>query len=253
MSSIVIAGIVFAAAFGGALVGLLLRAILPGHHLSNDSKDTVKLGTGLIATMSALVIGLLIASAKADFDAQKSAFQQMSTNFVLLDRGLSHYGPEAKETRALLRRTVSSMLDRAWSATGSTSTGLSDPEIAANMGAIYDAIRNLKPQNDTERIVHSQALQISTELGRTRLQLSQRQQSSIPIPFLVVLDFWLAVLFASFGLFSPPNATVLVVLFVCALSVAGALFLIVDLDQPFEGLIQLSDEPLRHTLSQLGQ
>lgn len=253
MNSLVIAGIVFAATFGGALVGLFLRSVLPGHHLSNDAKDIVKLGTGLIATMAALVVGLLIAFAKADFDAQKNAFQQMSTNFVLLDRGLAHYGPEAKEARELLRRTVASMLAHLLPADGSLSSGMGDLEITANAGTLYDAIRDLTPHNDAQRSVQSQALQVSADLARARLQLSQRGQSSIPIPFLVVLVFWLAVLFTSFGLFAPPNATVIVVLFVCALSVAGALFLIVDLDQPFEGLIQISGEPLRNALSQLGQ
>jgi hypothetical protein len=253
VNSLTIAAIVFACAFGGALLGLLLRALLPEHHLSNESKDIVKLGTGLIATMSALVIGLLIASAKSDFDAHKSAFQQMSTNLVLLDRGLAHYGPEAKEARALLHRTASSLLDHIWTPQGASATGLGDLEITASGGMLYDSIRNLSPGNDAQRSIQSQALQIAADLARARLQLIQREQSSIPRPFLVVLVFWLTILFMSFGLFSPVNSTVILVLLVCALSVAGALFLIVDMDQPFEGLIQISSGPLRDAISQLGQ
>ena len=73
------------------------------------------------------------------------------------------------------------------------------------------------------------------------------------MPFLVVLVFWLTILFISFGLFAPPNATVIATLFVCALSVSGAIFLILELDQPFEGLIRISSAPLRNALAHLGQ
>jgi hypothetical protein len=253
VNSLVIAGIVFACTFGGAMVGLLLRALLPEHHLSNESKEIVKLGTGLIATMSALVIGLLVASAKSDFDAQRSAFQQMAANIALLDRGLALYGPEAKDARALLRRNASTLLDRIWTPQGTSATGIGDPEILETGALFYDSLRNLSPHNESQRSIQTQALQIAADLARTRFQLIQREQTSIPVPFLVVLVTWLTILFMSFGLFSPSNATVILVLFVCALSVAGALLLIVDLDQPFEGLIQISPDPLRNAVSRLGQ
>jgi hypothetical protein len=232
---------------------MVLRAVLPEAHLSNDSRDVMKMGTGLIATMAALVLGLLIASAKSTFDAQKSGFQQLSTNVVLLDRALAHYGPEAKEARELLRRAVATTLDQLWPTDGSRSSGVDSPEISAAADALISAIQSLAPRNDAQRSIQAQALQIGTDLGRTRWQLSQRDEGSIPLPFLVVLIFWLTVLFMSFGLFSPRNATVLTVLFVCALSVAGALFLIVDLGQPFRGLFQIPSTPLRTALSHLGQ
>jgi hypothetical protein len=253
VNSLSVAGIVFGCTFGGAVIGLLLRALLPEHHLSNESKDIVKLGTGLIATMAALVIGLLIASAKSDFDTQKSAFQQMATNIVLMDRALSHYGPEAKHPRALLSRYSSTLLDHIQSSESGLSHGIGDKEITANGAILYDSIRDLVPKTDSQRSIQSLANQIAADLARARLQLTQREESSIPVPFLVVLIGWLTILFMSFGLFSPTNATVILVLVVCALSVAGALFLIVDLDQPFEGLIHLSPEPLRNAVAQLGQ
>jgi hypothetical protein len=112
VGSMGVGGIVFACTFGGALVGMLLRATLPVHHLSSDSKDVVKLGTGLIATLSALVLGLLIASAKSSFDAQRTGFQQLSANLVMLDRALARYGPETKDAREALRQLVASAIDR---------------------------------------------------------------------------------------------------------------------------------------------
>jgi hypothetical protein len=248
-----IGGIVFACTFGGALAGMLLRVALPAHHLSNESKDVVKMGTGLLATLSALVLGLLIASAKGSFDAQRAGFQQLSANLVLLDRALARYGPETKDAREALRRLVAATIERLWPQDASQASGLDASPITVNGGMLIDRIRELAPKNEGQRWAQSQALQISTDLAKTRWLLVEQGDSAIPTPFLVVVVFWLAVLFMSFGLFAPPNPTVIATLLVCALSVAGAVFLIEDLDQPFDGLIQLSSTPLRNALSQFGR
>jgi hypothetical protein len=253
VDSLNIAAIVFACAFGGAAFGMLLRAVLPEPHLSNDSKEVMKMGTGLIATISALVLGLLIASAKSSYDGQKTGYQQMAANFVLLDRRLAQYGPEAKPARDLLRRAVSTLIDRLWPADGSRVSGLDATEITELGGAVLKAVRELAPRTDVERSLQSQALQIGGELARLRWSLSQQEDSAIPTPFLVVLVFWLFVLFTSFGLYSPRNATVITVHCVCALSVAGALFLIVDLGQPFQGMFQIPSTPFQKALAQFGQ
>ncbi len=253
MNSITVAAIVFACAFGGALLGILLQRILPESHLRHDSKEVIRLGTGLIATMAALVLGLLVGTAKSSFDAQTTGFQQLATNIILLDRTLAHYGPDAKQARDQLRIAVSSTIHRLWPGDDSHSGGLADATITAGATELYDSIRSLSPQDNLQRSLQARALQIGDDLARNRWQLTQPDDNSLPIPFLVVLIFWLFVLFFSFGLFSPPNATVVTVLFVCALSVAGAVFLIVDLDQPFEGLLQVSSAALRSALAQLGK
>jgi hypothetical protein len=248
-----VGAIVFACTFGGALVGMTLRALLPERHLTAETKEVVKLGTGLIATLSALVLGLLIASAKSSFDAQRTGFQQLSANLILLDRMLARYGPETKEARAALHSLVESSLERLWPADASQSVGLGAHAITASGATVYERVRDLSPKTDAQRSLQSQCLQICTDLARTRLLLTQEDESAIPRPFLIVVVFWLTVLFTSFGLFSPWNPTVIVTLLVCALSVAGAMFLIVDLDQAFDGLIQISSTPLRNALGQLGQ
>lgn len=253
VGSMAVGGIVFACAFGGALAGMILRSALPAHHLSDDSKDVVKLGAGLIATLSALVLGLLIASAKGSFDARRTGFQQLSANVVLLDRTLAHYGPETKGPREALRRLVTSTIERLWPQDASQASGLDAAPLTASGGMLIDQIRELSPKNEGQRWTQSQSLQIITDLARTRWLLVEQSESTIPTPFLVVVAFWLAVLFTSFGLFSPLNPTVVTMLFVCALSVAGAMFLIVDLDQPVGGLIRLSSAPLRNALSQISQ
>jgi hypothetical protein len=253
VDSLTIAGIVFACTFGGALLGMYLRRVVPESHLSSESKDAVKMGIGLVATLSALVLGLLVASAKSSFDAQRAGFRQLSTNLIVLDRSLKFYGPETKDSREQLRRIVAGLLDHQWPASGSRTANLDAPELTESGVAFYLAVQNLAPRTDAQKATQSQALQISADLARTRWQLSQGEESSIPIPFLIVLILWLTVLFITFGLFSPPNATVVVILLICAMSVAGALFLIAELDRPFNGLIQISSKPLRDALGQLGQ
>src|SRR5215470_139896 len=114
MSSITISLIVLACVFGGALLGLLLRTVLPQHHLSSETKDIVKLGMGLVGTMAALVLGLLVASAKGNYDAQSTEVTQLSANIALLDRVLAMYGPETKEARAVLRVAVTRAIDQMW-------------------------------------------------------------------------------------------------------------------------------------------
>jgi Protein of unknown function (DUF4239) len=247
-----ISWVVFACVFGGALLGMVLRNLLPEHHLKEDSKDVVKLGVALIATMSALVLDLLIASAKSSYDAQSSEVIQMSANIIQLDRILARYGSETKEARDVLRRTTLS-LDRDWSEGTSRSEKLDSTGLRGGAASFYEKIQELAPRNDFQRSVQSQALQIAFDLGQTRSLLLEQAGSSIPTPFLVVMAFWLAVIFTSFGMFAPSNATVIATLFVCALSVSGAIFLILELDSPFAGLMQISDIQLRNAVAHLGQ
>ena len=243
--------IVFALVFGSVLLAMFVHRFLPAEHLSSDSKDVVKLGIALIATMSALVLSLLVASAKSAFDTRSNQLTQASADMILLDRALARYGPETKEARALLKSSMAVTLERFWPAEGTKritiDPGRSPTEV------LYDKIEALKPQSDQQRSMQNQALTLATEVGRTRLLVFENLGASIPVPFLVVLVFWLCIIFASFGLFAPRNATVITVLCVCALSVAGAIFLILELDQSFEGLLQVSAAPLRAALAQLGR
>ena len=249
MSAIAVGCIVFALVFSSAMLAMAVHTALPEHHLSTDSKDVVKLGTALIATMAALVLSLLIASAKTAFDTRSNQLVQASADIILLDRALARYGPETKEARSLLQRSVAGTVERIWPTDGAKRVTI-DPG-ASPIEAVYDKIEALSPQSEAQRSMQSQALILAADMGRTRLLLFEHLGSSIPVPFLVVLVFWLCIIFASFGLFAPRNATVIAVLCVCALSVSGAIFLILELDRPFEGVLQVSGAPLRAALAQL--
>jgi hypothetical protein len=229
---------------------MALRALLPEHHLSQDSKDAVKLAMGLIGTLSALVLGLLVASAKSSFDAQRNGLAQLSANLILLDRILAHYGPEAKESREQLRENVAAMIHQIWPE-DRAQAGRVEP--TAGSEGLYELIQGLSPKTETQRALQAAALKTGVDAAQARWSLFAQKGSAIPVPFLVIVVFWLAVLFASFSMFARPNATVIVALLFGALSVAGAIFLILELDRPFDGLIQLSSDPLRRALAQLGR
>jgi hypothetical protein len=204
-----VALIVFACAFGGALLGLLLRTLLPEHHLRDDSRDALKLGTGLIATLVALVLGLLVGSAKSSFDAMNTGLTELGAKIILLDRTLAQYGPETMEARDLMRRSVASSIELIWPEDKTGNAGLKVAEAGTRMESIQGKLRELSPANDSQRLLQSQALQISGELAQGRWLLIEQAQGSLPIAFLVVLVFWLVVLFVSFGLFTPHNPTVI--------------------------------------------
>jgi hypothetical protein len=180
MNSMVISAIVFLATFGGALVGILLRTVLPEPHLSSESKDVIKLGTGLIATMAALVLGLLIGEAKTAFDAQRSGFRELATNIILLDRALAHYGPETEQARKLLRGTVSNVIDRLWPTNGAHSSGLDNSATSSDANSLYDAVRNLSPRDDAQRSIQAQALQIGASLVKRAGSSANRGMTPFP-------------------------------------------------------------------------
>ncbi|MEN6440304.1 MAG: hypothetical protein ABFD97_17150 [Syntrophobacter sp.] len=250
-----IALIVFACMFGGTLAGMFLQTVMPQHHLNEDSKDVIKLGMGLIGTITALVLGLVIATAKTSYDTLDAAVKHTAAKIVMLDRSLAQYGPETKETRDLLRRILANKIDEVWPEERSQPAGSDTPELLPKV-AVEDLeyrLRQLASGNDAQSWLRSRALQICGEIMETRWLITGSAGSSVPLPFLIVVVFWLTVIFGSFGLLAPRNATVIMVLFVSALSVACAMFLILEMDQPFKGLMKISSAPLRFTLSHLGQ
>jgi hypothetical protein len=249
MSPVEVSAIIFSCIFGGAILGMWLRSVLPEHHLTGETKDLVKLGVGLIGTMAALLLGLLVASAKGSYDTRSSELTQLAANTILLDRMLAHYGPETEEVRSILKIAVGRAIDQVWPKNGREGrlTSQTRGEI------LYDKIEELMPRSDAQRALKSQAESMAITLGQTRWLLFEQSGSSISTPFLVVVVFWLSTLFVSFGLFAPRNATAIITLLVSAISVAGALFLILELDHPFSGLIQIPSTPLRSALEVLGK
>lgn len=245
-----IGAIIFACVFGGAIAGMLIHVVLPEHHVRKETEDVIRLGMGVIGTLSALVIGLLIASAKGSFDTKDSEVRQFSADLILLNRQLVHYGAETKEARDLLRRYTVFAIDSTWPDGASPSSA--DARGWMLLEDVQDRLRALVPRDDAQRWLQARALEISGDLARTHWLLDVQTGRSIRTPFLVVLVSWLTIIFTSFGLFAPRNATAIAALVVCSLSIAGSIFLILEMDWPFGGLIQISSAPMREALAQAG-
>ncbi len=253
MSAILLSLIAFACIFGGALLGLLIRSCLPDHHLSDNVRDVVKLGAGLIATLAALVLGLLVSSAKTTLDSINTELTMVGARVIMLDRVLAAYGPETKEIRGMLRLRVETVIKRIWPEVETGDVRLESPEAARGLETIQERIRSLTPGNSSQRQLQSQALQIVSDLAQSRWVVIEQTQLTLPPVFLVILIIWLSMLFACFGLLSPVNATAVVVLLMCALSVSTAIFLINEMNTPVTGMIKVSSAPLRNALDHLGK
>jgi len=248
-----VASVILACMLSGMALGSYLRLVLPDDHTQADSKDILMTSAGMMATLIALIIGLLVTSAKGTFDEANSSITQGGAKIITLDYYLSHYGPEAKEARELLRQAVASGIDRIWPDESRQGADLAKMEAATEMAEVYTKIRELSPQNDSQKYLQSQALQIGADMMQSRWMLIEQSQTNLPRIFLVVLTFWLTVLFAQFGLLAPRNRTAKSALFICAISMSCAIFLILELNNPLEGTIKVSSAPLLKALSLIGK
>lgn len=250
MSPLIIGLLVFGFTSVGFLLGMWAAYKLPEHHLTNDSRETVKLGIGLVATITALVLGLITASVKSNFDDLNEGVKRSAAQVLTIDRNLARYGPETQPIREHLREAVGQRLDSTWPKNSSLRASL-DPVTGGER--VADEIRRLSPQNDDQRWLKSRAMEMVENILNERWMLIAGSGSSVPKPFLAILVFWLTVTFGCFGVFAPRNPTVIAILLVCTLSVAFAMFLILEMDGPFDGLIRISPEPLRYAYARIAQ
>ena len=253
MSAPLIAFIIFACMLSGMMLGSYLRLVLPDDHTQADSKDILMTSAGMMATLIALIIGLLVTSAKSNYDDTTSGITQSGAKIITLDYYLSNYGSEAKVERELVRQATALAIERVWPSESMQGADLAKMEVATGMANVYSKIRELSPQNDSQKYLQSQALQIAADMMQSRWMLIEQSQTRLPMIFLVVLTFWLTVLFVQFGLLSPRNRTAKSTLLICALSVSGAIYLILELNNPLEGTIKVSSAPLLKALSLIGK
>lgn len=249
MSTALLSILFLAALVTAVLLGRWIRRHLPDHHLSSESKDAVKLAMGLVATMTALLLGLLVSSAKGTYDTQRNLVIQMASKITFLDRVLAAYGSETGDARSQLRNVVADGIRRLWpEQTGAPAQAA--PNLAAG-DSFYAAIQKLAPQGDGQRSLKAQASTLALDLAHLRMLLLAQMAPSIPKVLLISVFCWLLVIFLSFSLLAPPNATTTLALIAAATSVAAAVFLILELDQPLGGLIRISSDPLVNAMSQL--
>lgn len=249
VSSIVVGLLIFGSVFGGSLLGMWLRTRLPEHHVTGESKDVVKLGMGLVGTMTALVLGLLVASAKSSYDTQKAEISQMAAKVIWLDRILERFEPSSHEARLRLSTGVDTMIGRMWPEDRSQGSHPEPP--SSGVETVYGTLLKLTPENDEQRRLMSEAEKVALDLQQARWLLYEQSGRSVSVPLLLIVTIWLTLTFLSYGLFAPLNLTVGLTLFVSSLSVAGALFLVLELDRPFDGIIRIPNTPMLVAKQQL--
>jgi hypothetical protein len=245
VSPIATAAAAFAVILASALIGMFLRAKLPEHHLTGDSKDVIKLATALIATMSALVLALLFASTRTSFDHHSAAVSRMTSDLVELDDLMREYGPEGKPIRKALRAEIQPLVDSIWKE-DAEARGVTPPK--GYNEPVHFMLRQLQPGNAMQSSIQARALQVITDFSQTRLSLVAQPEDSISATFVFVLIVWLMFIFAVFSMSSPPNATLGIVLGICILSASAAIYLILELGLPFGGLMQVSNDGLLNAL-----
>jgi hypothetical protein len=251
VNSTLTALIVFGCLVGAVLLGRALRRLLPEDHLTADSRDTIKLAMGLVATMTALVLGLLVSSAKGAYDTERSEVILMASKITFLARVLDAYGPDAAVVRALLRNTVAEGIEQMWPGQMRRPADRNPDVQAGNLA--FAALQQLSPQTEMQRVLKSQATTLAGDVAQTRSLLAAQSVPSVSQAMLTILVSWLVVIFVGFSVLAPPNATTVLALMISALAVSGAIFLILELDQPFGGLIGISSEPMLKALHQLAQ
>jgi hypothetical protein len=248
-----IGGIVLVFVFASAMLGALIRRRLPESHLQDETAAVVKLSMGVVGTLTALVLGLLVATANSSFNASNQEVTSIASNVIQLDRLLRRYGPEADGVRDLLRRYTAMKLQDLFPQGSATPPTLHNPRTVSLLEELQDRLAAMEGRDASQRWQLSQAQQLTTAVVGSRWLLVEREVFGIAAPLLILVVFWLCVLFMSFGLFAPRNATVTVALLLCALVVAGAIQMTLDLSWPFERFVRLSGQPMRHALEMINR
>ena len=251
MANIITGLIAFAAIFTGVLIGRFAARQLPSHHLSPETQSAVTVSVAVIGTLSALVLGLMISAANSSFSARSDEIRQLSLQLIRMDRNLRRYGPEANDARGKLHAWATVKIKQLFPEQGKPAP--TSQTAIMMLESVQDSLLDLTPKNERQKYLRTLCVTLSSTLIEARWSLEIRAGHSIPVPFLVLLIFWLAVVFASFGLFAPANQTAMIALLLCSLAVAGGILLIEELDNPLSGFIQLPSEPLEKALVEVAR
>jgi hypothetical protein len=251
MSTITISLLVSAVVFAGGLAGLFLNRLLPQDHLTTDTQDVVRLGIGMLSVLASLVLGLLIATAKTSYDSTEHAIRSYAAELALLNETLRDYGGEASVSRDVLRSYTERLLEDGWPKNGAQRAVLDDEKADQLLERVRDTIRAMKPVDNAQRSLQNQAIDINLNLLRQRWLLIEQQGPNVQRTVVAILVSWVTVIFASFGLNAPRNSTVVSAFLLCSLAIGGAIFLILDMDHPLDGVMKISSLPVQNVLAQM--
>ena len=249
MQETLIAVAVFLCLTAAPLASMAVYGRLPAHHRDDDTNAVVRLAANLFVVMTSLVLGLMINSAKNTFESIDRNVHTYATELILLDRSLRQYGPETAEVRQPLVAYVQRQTNN-WTEANET------PLVANRLSErllteISTRLTALQPADAAHGSLLEDARQHLQKVVELRWALIEQSEGTIPRPLIVMLVAWLVLIFASFGFRAPRNAITIETFVVSAALIAGALYLILDMDVPFSGPIQISPAPLERALAEL--
>lgn len=255
LTSVQIALPILCLVFGSAILGLIVSRRLAPHHLSAEAKATITVAMAVVGTMTAVVIGFLINNANTSFKSRNAAVADFSADIGQLDSLLRRYGPEADPLRKALQRYTELKLEDLFPTAANGRRDVANPATAKVLDDVQDRMLALKPGDERQRWLSAQALAASVKVSAAQSKMVEENTNTVPLPFVGAVTLWLAVLYASFGLFAPRTSVTVIALFLSAFAVSMAFKLVLDLDTPFAGgihvtppPIHISSEPLRDVL-----
>ena len=249
MDSTNVALVTFACSCAGGAVGFLIRGRLRDHHLTGASQEILKLTAGVVATLAALVLGLLVGGSKQFYDAKVNEVRTFVVNIALLDRSMSHYEPSLLTERQHLSRFTKVMIGGLWDANQSASS----TDLLAVLDQVRAKLRTLEPQSAARKIAHSRMMTLTDTLMLSGSKLIETDDAAIPVPLFGIVDAWLAVIFLGFGVFAPPNRVTVLALGTAGAAVSMAVFLVVEMNTPFNGFIMIPRQMMEQVLEQISQ
>jgi Protein of unknown function (DUF4239) len=249
MNTILTSLTIFASIFGAALLGMAIRRKVPDEHLGSDAKDVIRLVTGITATTSALVLGMLVSNAKTYYDSWNAQVAEIASEVVTIDRLLADYGPDTDEIRIEFRNLVHGFVERTWPGHDPLPVALKPRDTGETL---MHQVELLTPKDALQTVEKNQVVPMITSLRQAQWRMFARsQQTTMPVPLLVIVVSWQAVIFVSMALFAPRNATIFVTFALGALTISTAVLLILDMYSPFRGILTISSAPITDALSQM--
>jgi hypothetical protein len=242
--------VAFAFVFGGGMLGFLLGRLLPDHHRSDATQRIVQTATGMVSLITALVLGLLVATAKNKFDTTNHQNEEAAAKLMLINHKLVGLGADANGARALLRKYIIAKIAATWPSEAAHKEPNGPPPLEL-LDSLQQALSELKPTTDLQRLEAKAASEAAADLEKATWLQATEESTHVQQPFIVILIVWLFVLFMSYGLFAPRNGLVVTALLIGALAIAGAVVLIVDMDSPYEGILVISPQPMQEALAQM--
>ena len=236
------------AMLAAVLAGMALRGRLPPHHTSDDSEQAVLRAVGIVVTMTALVLGFVVSAAQSYYQAVESDFTDIASDVARLDAVLARVGPDGAEPRRLLRETLGSAVRKLWPGHATSLPGNDATDGLTLIGAMADAVASLPAGDARRNALLQQAATLSTSIEADAYKLDRLQQGRSQQALLVVILSWLVIVYLGFGLLSPHTSTAIVAMVASATAAAGAMFLVVELSSPLEGIVHISASILESAL-----